>query len=326
MRSKIDYEYYYEVLNDDERAALFQEILTGLNKDQKELPPKLFYDEYGSQLFDQITELKAYYPTRTETKIMEENVEEISQYIGEQSVLIEYGSGSSTKTRILLDYLSERISGYISIDISEDYLLKVANNLRALYPKLWIHPVAADYTKPFIIPDLGEIKAKRIAYFPGSTIGNFYPEMAVEFLMHVNTLVKRGGGLLIGVDLKKDVDVLNLAYNDPEGITAEFNLNMLTHINREFGADFCIERFSHKAFYNQTKGRIEMHLSSNCPQVINLLDNEIFINEGETIRTEVSYKYALKDFEYLVKQAGFQVEKIWVDEKKLFSVQFLRAV
>lgn len=234
METEIDVQYYVEILNNDVgRAELFQEILDGLGKEQKELPAKLFYDEYGSQLFDQITELDAYYPTRTETAIMKNNIKEISRIIGDKAVLVEYGSGSSYKTRILLDQLSPEILGYVPIDISEDYLLKVSSDLQVAYPQLTISPVVADYTKPFEIPIIGDDDARYVGYFPGSTIGNFYPGQAVEFLVNVRKTVKRGGGLLIGVDLKKDSEILNLAYNDPEGVTAAFNLNMLTHINRQ---------------------------------------------------------------------------------------------
>lgn len=307
------------------RNFLLEEIICGLSKRQKELPAKLFYDEKGSRLFDSITKLDEYYPTRTETQILVDNVKEIAQSIGSKAVLIEYGSGSSVKTQILLDHLSADLLGYVSIDISGDYLLKIAEDLKAVYPNLPIYPIVADYTKPFDLPNEIDENSRRVGYFLGSTIGNFYPDQAVEFLSSIHSVVKKGGGFLIGVDLQKDISILNLAYNDLEGVTAEFNLNMLAHINNEFGVEFPLEKFEHMAFYNEEEGRIEMHLISKESQIINFLGEEINFEKEETILTEVSYKYSLDGFSKLVEKADFNVEKVWVDENNLFSVQYLVA-
>ena len=293
-------------------------------KSQKELPSKLFYDEIGSQLFDQITELEEYYPTRTETAIMQENINAIAALIGAQCMLIEYGSGSSLKTRILLDHLPS-LAAYVPVDISRDHLYKTADELRAIYPGLEISPVWADYTSVFDLPVIDREVAHRTAYFPGSTIGNFHTEQAITFLLNVAQIVGTGGGLLIGADLQKDPQVLDLAYNDRKGVTAEFNLNMLAHINREFGADFEVEQFEHCAYYDQDKGRIEMHLVSLRDQIVHIDGAAFQINVNETIRTEVSYKYTFDGFSELAQQAGFEVKQVWTDPGNLFSVQFLIA-
>lgn len=298
------------------------EIVRGLNRSQKELPAKLFYDEKGSQLFDQITELDAYYPTRTETKIMKEFIGEIIEEIGPHSLLIEYGSGSSVKTKTLLDNLQD-MAGYVTIDISGEHLIKTAEQLKIEYPDLLITPVCADYTKPFDLPEIERDVCQKVAYFPGSTIGNFYPDEAVEFVDRIGKMVGPGGGFLIGVDLQKETAVLNLAYNDPEKVTAAFNLNSLVHLNREYDGDFILNCFKHHAFYNQDKGRIEMHLVSLEDQAVNVCGEKFEFFEGETIRTEVSYKYTVESFSELAERSGFEVRKVWVDSNKMFSVQYL---
>lgn len=297
------------------------EILTGLAKVQKQLPSKLFYDERGSRLFDEICELEEYYPTRTELKIMQDNIDEIASLFNNETLFIEFGSGSSLKTRLLLEHLDE-IAGYIPIDISEEYLLKCADELRKEFPGINIYPVPGDYTKPLDLPEVTNKVSHKIAYFPGSTIGNFQVNEAKEFLKVIHNLVDKNGGLLIGVDLKKDINILENAYNDSKGITAEFNLNILRRLNREYGFDFVINNFEHNAFYNDKFGRIEMHLISKCDQEFGQNGNKFFIKENETILTEYSHKYSLKEFEELAADY-FSVEKIWIDENKLFSVQYL---
>lgn len=299
-----------------------EEIVKGLNKSQKELPAKLFYDEKGSQLFDQITELDAYYPTRTETKIMKEFIGEIEEEIGPNSLLIEYGSGSSVKTKILLDNLQD-LAGYVTIDISGEHLIKTAEQLKIEYPHITIYPVCADYTKPFDLPELEQDVWQKVAYYPGSTIGNFYPDDAVKFMDRIGNTVGQGGGFLIGVDLQKETAVLNLAYNDPEKVTAAFNLNSLVHLNREYDGDFILNCFKHDAFYNEDKGRIEMHLVSLENQAANVCGEKFEFSEGETIRTEVSYKYTIGSFSDLAERSGFEVKKVWMDSNKMFSVQYL---
>jgi dimethylhistidine N-methyltransferase len=304
--------------------TILNEIKDGMAKKQKELPSKLFYDEVGSQLFDQITELEEYYPTRTEALIMRDNIKAMAAVIGAQCMLIEFGSGSSLKTRILLDHLPS-LAAYVPVDISKEHLYKTTEDLRVVYPGLEVSPVWADYTSVFDLPDIDRDVAHRTAYFPGSTIGNFHPDQAILFMRNVARMVGSGGGLLIGADLQKDPHMLDLAYNDSKGITAAFNLNMLIHINREFGADFDVEQFEHCAFYDQGLGRIEMHLVSQIDQTVHV-DGVVFqIKANESIRTEVSYKYTFDGFADLAQKAGFDVKQVWTDPDNLFSVQFLVA-
>jgi len=305
-------------IHSPKQESLKQEILTGLRKENKELPCKLFYDEYGSLLFDKICELEEYYPTRTETSIMKNNIDEIAKNFEDNLMMIEYGSGSSEKTRILLDHLTN-LKAYLPIDISEEHLINTARILSKDYPNLDVLPVCADYTENIELPEYGERIDQKIVYFPGSTIGNFHPEEAVDFL----TKISRLGNLLIGVDLKKDPKILNNAYNDSSGITAEFNLNQLVRINREFDANFNVEHFQHYAFYNEDKGRIEMHIVSQKDQIVEIGSEIVSFEEGQSIWTESSYKYSLDNFRDLAKKAGFEVVKVWKDEKDLFSVQYL---
>lgn len=303
------------------QREMLEEVIEGLGMAQKMLPSKYFYDERGSELFEEITSLEEYYPTRTEKKIMQDHINEISSYIGEKSVIVELGSGSSKKTRMLLDHIPE-ISAYVPVDISEEYLRKVVNNLREEYPGLLIKPVCADYTKPFDIPSIEVPFEYYVVFYPGSTIGNFRPERARSFLSSISQFMVPGGGLLIGVDLKKDVQILEDAYNDAKGVTAAFNKNMLTRLNRELGANFNTEKFEHEAIYNSQKGRIEMHLISEADQHVQLNGESIQIDKGESIHTENSYKYSLAEFKELVAD-WFGVKKVWTDDEKLFSLQYL---
>ncbi|GAB5518330.1 MAG: L-histidine N(alpha)-methyltransferase [Rhodothermales bacterium] len=303
--------------------TLQADVHRGLTASPKTLPSKYFYDEEGSRLFDAITELEAYYPTRTEMGIMEAHIGSMMEAIGARALLVEYGSGSSLKTRILLDHLPDLV-GYVPIDISGEYLLATAYQLAERYPELTIVPIAADYTTAFNLPELAHQADNVVAYFPGSTIGNFTPDEAAIFLKGTARLVGSSGRLLIGVDLKKDKAVLDLAYDDPEGVTAAFNLNVLTRLNRELNADFDLEAFTHRAFYNEAAGRVEMHLVSNVAQTVTIGDESYAFEEGETIHTENSYKYALGEFADLAAQAGFGVEHVWTDANDWFSVQLLR--
>jgi dimethylhistidine N-methyltransferase len=309
------------VVEDD----LYLEVLQGLHNDPKTLPSKLFYDQRGSLLFDQICKLEEYYPTRTEKAIMQQNIDEIAGMVGSGCLLIEYGSGSSTKTRLLLDHLPD-IAGYVPVDISREHLYNTAENLNRSYPDMVIFPLWADFTKAFSLPLEIKERIRKLAYFPGSTIGNFYPQQAIDFMQNVAALVGPGGGFLIGIDLQKDPAVLDLAYNDRKGITAAFNLNLLTHINQKLQADFEESQFEHLAFYNQNAGRIEMHLVSKQDQLVTTNGSSISFHQGERILTEVSYKYTLEGFANMADQAGFEVQKAWLDPKTYFCVQYLVAI
>lgn len=305
-------------------TEILNEIIDGLSKSQKSLPCKLFYDEKGSQLFDLICELEEYYPTRTELKIMNDNIEEISSCFCDKSILVELGSGSSVKIRLLLNHLPN-IAAYVPVDISSQHLFNSIDYLKSDHPKLVVHPLVADYTKEFSLPDF-KLQYKTIdAFYPGSTIGNFTPEEAKPFLKRIAKTCGKKSGLLIGIDLKKDPDILNAAYNDNKNITADFNLNMLKNINTIVNADFDVNSFKHFAFYNEPEGRIEMHLISKINQYVKIGSETISFKKNETILTEYSYKYSIEDFAELIKGI-YSVEKVWVDENKLFSVQFLRAL
>lgn len=300
------------------------DVLHGLSLTPKTLPCKYFYDETGSRLFDEICQLDEYYPTRTETAIMRAHAGEMAALMGRDVVLVEYGSGSSTKSRILLDHLPD-LEAYVPIDISKEHLCRSADCLACEYAGLPIHPVCADYTAPFRLPTFGRENATWSVYFPGSTIGNFHKPEAVRFLRQIARVVGACGGLLIGVDLKKDKRVIEAAYNDRRGITAAFNMNLLRRINRELGADFDLDQFRHYAFYNEDRGRIEMHLRSLASQTVGLNGTEIAFGAGETIFTECSYKYSLDGFACLAAEAGFTVSRVWTDPAHLFSVQYLVA-
>jgi dimethylhistidine N-methyltransferase len=304
------------------QAASLDEVLRGLRSPQKELPCKLFYDEVGSDLFEQITQLDEYYPTRAEARIMREAAAEIAALLGPDVLLIEYGSGSSTKTRILLDHL-ERPAGYVPIDISREQLQRSADKLAEAYPRLRVQPVCADYTAPFDLPAVGGQSVRRVAYYPGSTIGNFVPEDARRFLVRIAEVCGPHGGLLIGVDLKKDPLMLHRAYNDALGVTAAFNLNILRRLNRELGADFALDQFRHYAFYNPVFARVEMHLVSLTEQVVHVGKVRIHFDRGESIWTEGSYKYNVHEFAQLAAAAGWRVKQVWTDDRTLFSVQYL---
>jgi dimethylhistidine N-methyltransferase len=306
-----------------ETDSFLEEVLEGLQKPVREIPSKFFYDERGSQLFEQITQLEEYYLTRTEVNILRENIDQIVACIGHGSMLIEYGSGSSDKTRILLDNLPD-LSAYVPIDISKDHLMNSAGRIAVNYPDLEVLPVAADYNdSSFSIPLSSKSVSHRVVYYPGSTIGNFHPDESVAFLERIGKVCGSGGELLLGVDLKKDPAILHSAYNDRAGVTAQFNINILRRINNELGGDFQLDQWKHRAIYNERAGRIEMHLVSLKNQVVHLAGARIEFNAGETIWTESSYKYSVEQFKGLSAQAGFEVSKVWTDPKRLFSVQYL---
>ena len=298
------------------------EIIDGLSQAEKMISPKYFYDERGSQLFDEITRLPEYYPTETELGIMRANVEEIARLAGKHASLIEFGSGSSLKTRVLLEHLNE-LAVYVPVDISEDHLLASALQIRAEFPGLEVLPVVADFTQPFYLPSPAIMPIRNIVYFPGSTIGNFTHDAAHELLKVMHQETGEGGALLIGVDLQKDPDIIRRAYNDSAGVTAEFNLNMLRHLNREFDADFDLDAYEHSAEYNEQEGRVEIRLISEQHQEVMVGNTSFSIDEDEAILTEYSHKYTLDGFAAMAKAAGFTVERVWMDAERLFSVQYL---
>ncbi len=310
-------------LKSDAPSVYFlQEALAGLQSVPKTLPCKYFYDQRGSQLFDQICDLPEYYPTRTEAGIMADNIAEMAAVFGPDCLLIEYGSGSSTKTRILLDHLPH-LAGYVPMDISREHLHQTAEYLASAYPYLEILPLCADYTVPFELPEASRPAQSRVVYFPGSTIGNFHRLEAAAFLGRIAEVCGPGGGLLIGVDLRKSPQILEPAYNDAQGVTAEFNLNLLRRMNTELGADFELENFAHLAFYEEEIGRIEMHLRSVRAQTVHLGGAAISFSKDETIWTECSYKYGLSEFAAVAASAGFEVRQVWTDPDRKFSIQFL---
>ncbi|MCZ6559346.1 MAG: L-histidine N(alpha)-methyltransferase [Gammaproteobacteria bacterium] len=299
-----------------------QEVLEGLALPQKRLSPKWFYDEEGSRLFDQITRLPEYYPTRTELGILHTHIGEMAELIGSRAAIVEFGAGSSVKIRILLDNLNEP-AAFIPVDISGEHLLDAARQLAMDYPNLEILPVCADFTQAFDLPVPAETANRNLVFFPGSTIGNFSLEQARQLLKVMAIEAGAGGGLLIGVDLKKDSATLESAYNDAAGVTAEFNLNLLARLNRELDADFDLNSFAHRAVYNEDKGRIEMHLVSEKNQSVNIAGQQIDFAAGEHILTECSHKYELQEFAELAAEAGFTMRKVWTDPEKMFSVQYL---
>lgn len=304
------------------RESFLAEVLIGLQKPQKELPSKYFYDIRGSQLFNQICKLEEYYIPYIEDTIMHAQIREIAGVIGPRVLLIEYGSGNCEKVRLILDNLNNPVA-YVPVDISREQLLNATTKLAIDYPKLELHPVCADYLSNFHLPLTKQPAKRSVVYFPGSTIGNFDPIPAKHFLEKVASICGKAGALLIGVDIKKDPTVLHSAYNDREGITAEFNLNLLRRINRELDCDFKLEWFQHYAFYNPIENRVEMHLVSRRDQVVHLNGAAISFANGESIWTESSYKYTLRQFEQMAAAAGFKVKHVWMDERQWFSVQYL---
>lgn len=306
-----------------EPADMLAEVLAGLVAPTKTIPPKFFYDQTGSRLFDTITQLPEYYPTRTEIGILRDNGSAMAELVGRGALLIELGSGSSLKIHVLLEALVPSV--YIPVDISKDHLVESATALAQTFPWLEIRAVCADYSVPFNLPLLAE-DIGRVVFFPGSSIGNFHPPDARQFLQRIGHLLGEGGRLLIGVDLRKDERILHAAYNDVRGVTAEFNKNLLRRINRELGADFDPDCYRHDAFFNPDLDRIEMHLTSTRDQTVRVGHHEFIFAKGEGIHTECSYKYRLQDFRDLAAAAGFTSEQVWTDIRELYSVHCLRFV
>lgn len=302
--------------------AFRREVVRGLSEGPKRIAPKFLYDETGCELFDEICRLDEYYLTRTEVRILQDNAAEICAALGPGCRLVELGSGSSTKTRILLDCLSSP-AAYVPVDIAREHLLRCSARLSRVYPSLSVSPVCADYTADFRLPDMPCAPHRTVAFFPGSTIGNLEPPEAEHFLHRLAALCGQGGALLIGVDLKKDRRTLERAYNDARGVTAAFNLNLLARINRAFGACIRSESFRHHAFYNEEFGRIEMHLVNMAEQTVRLNGTEIAFGRGESIVTEHSYKYTVEEFEKLAARSGWTLESLWIDAGHLFSVLYL---
>jgi len=297
------------------------EVLRGLLASPKSLPPKLFYDAYGAELFERITTLPEYYLTRAELEILEERASDIARLAGPACTLVEYGSGAGRKVRLLLDAMQSP-STYVPIDICAEQLTAVAEEIAAAYPKLVVWPIAADYTMPLVLPAIAS-SGRRMAFFPGSTIGNLSPDEATEFLNQVRRTVGPNGALLLGVDRVKSSWVLNAAYNDARGVTAAFNINVLRRLNREIGADFRLDCYSHHAFFNEAANRVEMHLVSAVAQTVAVAGARVHFRAGETIWTESSYKYDRTRLNALATAAGFAVRRLWTDAASRFWVAFL---
>ena len=303
-------------------ASFAEDVLAGLRQTSKTLPCKYLYDARGSRLFDEICELDEYYVTRAELSIMERFAPEMADQIGAGVMLVEFGSGSSVKTRLLLDQL-ERPAAYVPVDISRDHLQASADRLAAMYPHLEVLPTCADFTEPFQLPVPTHPPTHTAVYFPGSTIGNFAPEAAGEILAQIAALCGHGGGLLIGIDLQKDNATIEAAYNDAAGVTAAFNLNLLTRINRELDADIDVDQFRHEAIYRPQRGRVEIALVSQQAQSITVAGETFALGSDERIVTEYSHKYTVDGFAELAAGAGLQLHRTWTDEASRFAVLHL---
>lgn len=307
----------------DVHAEFLADVLAGLSRPQKEIPCKWLYDARGSALFEHICDLEEYYPTRTELGIMEGQVRSMVELLGPGCALVEYGSGSGLKTRLLLEHLRPAV--YVPVDISAPALAATSERLARACPEVPVLPVCADFTKPLDLPLDGVSARRRCVYFPGSTIGNFHKPEMVGFLGEVARQCGPGGGLLIGVDLRKERVVLERAYDDARGVTAAFNQNLLVRANRELGADFRLDRFRHEAVWDDRLGRVEMHLVSTVEQAVRVGGRLFRFALGESIWTESSYKYELREFAVLAALAGWRCERVWTDERAWFSVQYLVA-
>ena len=309
-------------ITDDSDETFRRSVLAGLSAEQKALEAKYFYDERGSKLFDAITALEEYYPTRAEAALLQTHAAEIAAFVGPGACLVEFGSGSSVKTRILLDALPD-LACYVPIDISGAHLIATAEALAGDY-SFPVVPVAGDYTGDLALP-AAVPAARRVGFFPGSTIGNFDPDQATAFLQQARRLLGAGARFLIGADLQKDTGRLVAAYDDAEGVTAAFNLNLLARINRELGGDFDLDAFRHEARYNAAAARIEMHLVSRRAQTVSVAGRRFGFAEGETIHSENSYKYTLESFAALAQEGGWTVAAQWRDPEGLFSLHGLVA-
>ena len=299
------------------------EVIRGLSADRKTLPPKFFYDEIGAQLFERICELDEYYLTRAEVEILRAHADEIAQIGGPGCTLVEYGSGAGTKVRVLFDAL-DRPAAYVPIDLSTEQLNRVALDLRGAYPHLRVEPICADYTRRIELPaTLGD--GRRLVFFPGSTIGNFHPPEAAAFLGRIRETLGADGALILGIDRRKCAAILDAAYDDAAGITAEFNRNVLRRINRDLGADFELADFRHRAVFNDAESRVEMHLETSRELSVRIDDRRFDFARGETIWTESSYKYDEERLATLVGAAGFQIARLWTDSRDYFWVCVLVA-
>jgi dimethylhistidine N-methyltransferase len=297
------------------------DVLEGLRGVPKSVPAKYFYDAAGSHLFERITELSEYYPTRCEMRILRRQAGEIAKLIPPGAALVEFGSGSSKKARILLKAAAPKLAAYVPVDICGEMIEQEAADLRPDFPHLKVLPVTADICKPFALPEEAKVAPARVGFFPGSTIGNFEPHEAAGFLRNAANILGKGATLFVGADLIKSVDVLNAAYNDAEGVTAQFNLNLLTRINRELGGTFSLDTFEHHAFYNRERHRIEMHLASLKRQRVKVAGEAIDFRAGETIHTENSYKYSVESLAALARGVGWLPVRAWTDSRKYFSIQ-----
>ena len=300
-----------------------RDLVAGLRATPKRIPPKYFYDAAGSRLFERITTLPEYYPTRAEMQILRERAGAVAALVPAEGALVEFGSGSSAKVRLLLARLP-KLRAYVPVDISGEFLGEEARRLRAEHSSLQVVPVAADFTKPFALPDAVR-GLPRAGFFPGSTIGNFDPDDAKAFLRNAAGVLGGGAAFIVGVDLVKDEAILNRAYDDAQGVTAAFNLNLLARANRELKADFDLDGFAHHAFFNEEQSRIEMHLVSRKVQQVHVGGATFTFDEGETIHTENSYKYTVDGFLRLAAEAGWRGSDVWTDKDRLFSVHALKA-
>jgi dimethylhistidine N-methyltransferase len=307
---------------DEQTSAFAGDVFDGLSQRPKRLSPKYFYDERGSELFEQITLLPEYYPTRTELSILRDRAGEISAIVPKGSALVEFGAGATTKVRLLLNECA--FGAYVPVDISGDFIKAQAETLRRDFPGQAVYPVTADFTAPFALPE-AIAEMPKVGFFPGSTLGNFEPHEACAFLRTAREILDAGAQIVIGVDLEKDERLLYEAYNDKAGITARFNLNVLHRINRELGGNFDLSAFTHRAIYNRDRHRIEMHLISRKAQTVRVLGHSFSFRAGESIHTENSYKYSLERFAGLAGGSGWTVRETWTDEGCLFSVHVLKA-
>ncbi|MES1982382.1 MAG: L-histidine N(alpha)-methyltransferase [Pseudomonadota bacterium] len=310
----------YELHTDG--SDFWADVCTGLRQRQRSIPPKYFYDGTGSALFEQICDTPEYYPTRTETAILQRYGDEMAGMIGQPCVLIEFGCGNAVKTPLLLRHLGAE-AVYVPIDICRTQLEQSALRIAALHPEIDMVAMCADYMQLQALPARIKKYLRRVIFFPGSTIGNYTPEEAQHLLRHAAKLAGPGGGMLVGVDCKKDPAILNSAYNDAAQLTRAFNLNLLTRMKNELGAQVQPDSFTHYAFYNPTLGRVEMHLISQRKQVICIAGEFFPIDAGESIHTENSYKYRPDEFQQLARNAGWQPEAYWTDADNWFSVHYL---
>ena len=306
-----------------EASAFEADVLGGLTTTPKRVPAKYFYDAAGSQLFERITELPEYYPTRSEMRILSTHAAAIAKLIAPGSALVEFGSGSNKKARILLR-AAPKLAAYVPVDICGEMVEQEAAELRPDFTDLKVLPVTADITHPFDLPAEAKAAPVRVGFFPGSTIGNFEPHEAAAFLRNAAKILGPGARLIIGADLIKPVEVLNAAYNDAAGVTAKFNLNLLVRINRELGGTFKLDSFEHHAFYNRERHRIEMHLASLKRQKVKVAGETIEFRAGETIHTENSYKYSIESLAALARGVGWRSAGVWTDKRHYFSIQAFR--